>query len=79
MLTGVVSANFFDVLGVQPLFGWAFVDGDDDLGAEAMLVLSYPYWQQRFGGDPAIVGAVVEINDRPHTLERCDLSQSGRY
>ena len=45
VLTGVVSANFFDVLGVQPLFGRAFVDTDDDLGAEAVLLLSYPYWQ----------------------------------
>ena len=68
VLTGVVSANFFDVLGVQPLHGRTFRDGDDDLGAEAVLVLSYPYWQQRFGGDPDIVGQVFEMNDRPHTV-----------
>ena len=68
VLTGVVSANFFDVLGVQPLYGRTFRDGDDDLGAEAVLVLSYPYWRQRFGGDPDIVGQVFEMNDRPHTV-----------
>ena len=68
VLTGVVSANFFDVLGVQPLHGRTFRDGDDDLGAEAVLVLSYPYWQQRFGGDPDIVGQAFEMNDRPHTV-----------
>ena len=68
VLTGVVSANFFDVLGVQPLHGRTFRDGDDDLGAEAVLVLSYPYWRQRFGGDPDIVGQVFEMNDRPHTV-----------
>ena len=68
VLSGVVSANFFDVLGVQPHLGRTFVDGDDDLGAEAVLVLSYPYWQQRFGGDPGIVGTVFEMNDRPHTV-----------
>ena len=68
VLTGVVSANFFDVLGVQPLVGRTFVDDDDDLGAEAVLVLSYPYWQQRFGGNPEIVGTVFEMNDRPHTV-----------
>ena len=68
VLTGVVSSNFFDVLGVQPLLGRTFVDIDDDLGAEAVLVLSYPYWQQRFGGDPNIVGAVFEMNDQPHTV-----------
>ena len=68
VLTGVVSANFFDVLGVQPLHGRTFRDGDDDLGAEAVLVLSFPYWRQRFGGDPDIVGQVFEMNDRPHTV-----------
>ena len=68
VLTGVVSSNFFDVLGVQPLLGRTFIDTDDDLGAEAVLVLSYPYWQQRFGSDPNIVGAVFEMNDQPHTV-----------
>jgi putative ABC transport system permease protein len=68
VLTGVVSSNFFDVLGVQPLLGRMFVDTDDDLGAEAVLLLSYPYWQQRFGGDPGIVGTVFEMNDQPHTV-----------
>ncbi len=68
VLTGVVSSNFFDVLGVTPLLGRTFLDTDDDLGAEAVLILSYPYWQQKFGGDPAIVGQVFEMNDRPHTV-----------
>ena len=68
VLTGVVSSNFFDVLGVRPLVGRTFVDADDDLDAEAVLVLSYPYWQQRFGSDPNIVGAVFEMNDQPHTV-----------
>jgi predicted permease len=66
--TGVVSATFFDVLGVKPLLGRTFVDKDDDLGAEAVLVLSHAYWRQRFGADPAIVGQVFEMNDRPHTV-----------
>ena len=68
VLTGVVSSNFFDVLGVPPLLGRTFVDTDDDLGTEAVLVLSYPYWQQRFGSDPDIVGTVFEMNDQPHTV-----------
>lgn len=68
VLTGVVSANFFDVLGVQPLHGRTFRAADEDLGAEAVLVLSYPYWRQRFGGDPDIVGQVFEMNDRPHVV-----------
>ena len=50
--TGVVSANFFDVLGVTPMFGRTFVDADDKPGAPAVLVLSHAYWKRSFGGDP---------------------------
>jgi predicted permease len=66
--TGVVSHNFFDVLGIKPLMGRAFVEADDAPGAPAVLVLSYTYWQQKFGGDPGIIGQVFQMNDRPHTV-----------
>lgn len=66
--TGVVSANFFDVLGVRPSLGRTFVDGDDDPGAEAVLVLAHDYWMSRFGGDPEVVGRALEMNDRTHTV-----------
>ncbi len=66
--TGVVSPNFFDVLGIQALVGRTFVEADDYDGAEAVLVLGHAYWQTRFGGDPSIVGQVFEMNDRPHTV-----------
>jgi putative ABC transport system permease protein len=66
--TGVVSHNFFDVLGIQPILGRTFADADDDEGAEAVLVLSHEYWTSRFGADPAIVGQVFQMNDRPHTV-----------
>src|SRR5215211_1880576 len=66
--TGVVSANFFDVLGVRPILGRSFVAADEDHGAEAVLILSHSYWQSRFGGDPHIVGRVFQMNDRPHTV-----------
>jgi len=66
--TGVVSANFFDLLGIKPVIGRTFIASDDVQGAEAVLVLSYTYWQTRFGGDPNIVGQVFEMNDRPHRV-----------
>ena len=66
--TGVVSANFFDVLRVRPVLGRTFVASDEKHGAEAVLVLSYEYWQTRFAGDPKIIGQVFEMNDRPHTV-----------
>jgi len=56
------------MLGVRPLYGRTFVDADDELGAEAVLVLSHEYWQQKFGGDPAVVGRVLEMNNRAHTV-----------
>ena len=49
--TGVVSPNFFDVLGIQPILGRSFVPDDDKPGAPAVLVVSYSYWQSKFGGD----------------------------
>jgi len=66
--TAVVSANFFDVLGVKPLLGRTFVASDEDHGADAVLVLSYEYWKGRHGGDPNIVGRVFQMNNRPHTV-----------
>lgn len=66
--TGVVSANFFDVLGVQPLLGRAFVAADEQHGAEAVLVLSHEYWERSHHRDPAIVGKKFAMNNRPHTV-----------
>ena len=66
--TGVVSANFFELLGIKPILGRDFVAEDDQRGAEAVLLLSHTYWRQKFGGDPNIVGQVFEMNDRPHRV-----------
>jgi predicted permease len=66
--TGVVSANFFDLLGVRPILGRTFLPGEDKHGAEAVLVLSHDYWMRAFGGDPSVVGRVFQMNDRPHTV-----------
>ncbi|HEX2220019.1 MAG TPA: ABC transporter permease [Gemmatimonadales bacterium] len=66
--TGVVSANYFDVLGVRPLLGRVFRAGEDQPGAEPVLVLSHAFWQNRLGGDPGIVGRTFEMNDRIHTV-----------
>ena len=65
---GVVSPNFFDVLGIKPVLGRTFAPTDDDHGAEAVLVLGHSYWQSKFGGDRDIVGQVFEMNDRPHRV-----------
>ena len=66
--TGVVSANFFDVLGVRPIMGRTFVPDDEKDGAPAVLVLSNKYWKEKQGADPNIVGRVFQMNNSPHTV-----------
>ena len=66
--TGVVSANYFDLFGVQPLLGRTFLPEDDKLGAPPVLLLSYEYWKNNFGSDPEIVGKTFEMNDKVHTV-----------
>ena len=66
--TGVVSANFFDVLGAKPVLGRLFEPTDDRKGAAPVLVLSYAYWMKEFGGDRKILGRPFELNDRVHIV-----------
>ena len=64
----VVSANFFELMGVTPLLGRTFAPSDEAHGAEAVLILSHQYWLRSHKGDPNIVGRVFRMNDRPHTV-----------
>ncbi|HJU89711.1 MAG TPA: ABC transporter permease [Gemmatimonadaceae bacterium] len=66
--TGVVSAEFFDLLGVKPILGRTFRAGEDSIGAEPVLVLSYDFWQTEFGGDQSIIGRTFTMNDHIHTV-----------
>ncbi|HEX7251878.1 MAG TPA: ABC transporter permease, partial [Thermoanaerobaculia bacterium] len=66
--TGVVSASFFDVMGVRPMLGRTFAKGEDAPGAEPVLVLSYNYWLEHQGGDPRVVGRSFKMNDKMHTV-----------
>ena len=66
--TGVVSWNFFDVLGVKPSLGRGFRAADETHGADAVLLLSHEFWKNELGGDPQAVGRRFEMNDRVHTV-----------
>ncbi len=57
-----VSWNLFNVLGVEPVLGRLFVEQDDRAGAPPVALVSYSLWQQRYGGDPAIVGKTMVVN-----------------
>ena len=62
----LVSGNYFETLGVQPFLGRLIGPEDDRTpGAHPLAVLSYGYWQRRFGSDPAVVGKDIILNDNP--------------
>ena len=65
----IVSANYFDVMGIRPVVGRGF-SPDEDTGRNAhpVVVISYQLWQDRFRGDPAIVGKTQMFNGLPHTI-----------
>ncbi|HEY4217213.1 MAG TPA: ABC transporter permease [Gemmatimonadaceae bacterium] len=66
--TGVVSDNFFKLLGVEPLLGRTFLPGEEAVGAAPVVLLSYRYWMQKMGGDPNVVGSTFTMNDKIHTV-----------
>jgi putative ABC transport system permease protein len=65
----LVSGNYFDVLGMRPALGRLLVASDDVVpDANPVAVLSFSYWQRRFGADPAVANQSVLINGRPFTV-----------
>ncbi|HWD00838.1 MAG TPA: ABC transporter permease [Candidatus Sulfopaludibacter sp.] len=60
----LVSANFFDVMGVQPAMGRGFQTGEDQPVREREVILSDHLWRRRFGGDAAILGQTVRLDDQ---------------
>jgi len=63
-----VSANFFHLLGIQPAIGRSFAAAEEQPGQDAVAVLSYPFWQRQFGGDPSMIGKTLQINGRTYTV-----------
>jgi putative ABC transport system permease protein len=63
-----VEANFFNLLGVQPILGRGFAQGEDEPGKDQVVILSYAFWQTQFGGDRGILGKTVELNAKPRTV-----------
>ena len=68
VIQSLVSANFFDVVGVQPARGRAFQPGEDQAGREHEVILSDGLWRRRFGGDPGIVGQSIRLDDEQYTV-----------
>ncbi|MGB9462729.1 MAG: ABC transporter permease, partial [Candidatus Acidiferrum sp.] len=63
----LVNANFFDVVGVQPVVGRGFSE-EEGKTPVPVVVLSYALWNREFGGDPKLVGRTIQLNDQDFTV-----------
>jgi len=63
-----VSAQWFDVFEARPLLGRVFTPEEDQPNADREVVLAYHTWKSIFGGDPAIVGRSVQLNQQPYQI-----------
>jgi putative ABC transport system permease protein len=63
-----VSSGFFETFGLAALHGRTFTPDEYAAGSNQVAVLSYGTWKERFGGDPGVVGRVVRLNGKPHTV-----------
>jgi putative ABC transport system permease protein len=63
-----ISANFLDVLGVQPLLGRTFVPDEDKPGAPAVVMISASLWQRRFHESPSLIGRPVTLGGTAYTV-----------
>ena len=79
-----VSANLFDVLGVQPRLGRGFLPQEDTPGTH-VVILSHGLWQRRFGSDPRIIGQALNLNGESYSVVgvmpralTCQVATTGR-
>src|SRR5215813_6197317 len=63
-----VSGNYYAGLGVRAMIGRTITDEDDRAAANPVAVLSYRYWQRRFGGNPKIIGKQFNLNNVAFTI-----------
>jgi predicted permease len=68
-VTGLAAtANFFDLLGVQPSLGRGFAAGEDEPGKPAVIVLTHRAWVRRYAGDAGVIGRTIRVNAEPYTV-----------
>jgi len=82
--TGIISGNYFSVIGLEPVLGRLTSARDDSPSAPPVVVLAHEFWMERFGGDSALLGRTIRVNDKlamvigvlqpaPHYPERTDV------
>jgi predicted permease len=65
---GIVSGNFFAVVGARPHVGRLLGPADDDRAAESASVLGHALWQRLFGADSSVIGSTIQLNGSPFTI-----------
>jgi putative ABC transport system permease protein len=65
---GVVTPQYFSIFGVTPVLGRDFTEADGKPGAPRVTILTNPYWQTKFGGDPGVIGRTLALNGESITV-----------
>ena len=69
VVTSFVSGNYFTALGIPPALGRVFRPSEGETsGADAIVVLTYGYWQRHYGADPSVVGRAISVDGHPATI-----------
>lgn len=63
-----VTQATLPLLGVKPLLGRLFTQADDTAGTPETVILTYPYWQKKFGKSPAVIGQSITVDGKPRTI-----------
>jgi putative ABC transport system permease protein len=63
-----VSTEFFNILGIEPMLGRTIAPNEQGANGQRVLVISHGLWQRRFGGDEAVLGQKVSLDDEPFTI-----------
>jgi len=64
----MITAGFFDALGIQPRYGRVFNESDEKTTDPGVVILSHHLWQDRFGGDPNVIGKSVSLDGKSRTV-----------
>lgn len=76
--TGIVTGNYFRVMGLSATLGRTVGPEDDAPGAPAVIVLSDAYWRSAFGADSGVIGKTVRVNDRTAAVVENPATTTGR-
>jgi putative ABC transport system permease protein len=65
---GLVTGNYFQIMGLSPVLGRLLNNGDDGTSVPPVMVLTHEYWMRRFGGDTAVIGKKVKVDGKAVTI-----------